>query len=123
VADIDVLRQQALDVITDATDYLTRRESSAVVDMVERAGIREHTLWLSQASQVIATVDFKDTENESSIERFVQYLNLSKAQIESLHEYSPYTVVDQSLRILDQHLRMFVGTHGPGGGNPIGWPR
>jgi hypothetical protein len=122
MAEIDDLRQQALDAIQEATDYLNHREY-LVTNLEERDAIREHKDWMEEARTVFATTAFRTTEPDTEVTQLANDLSLTKKLIGSFHENSPFGDVDQSLQDLGQRLSLFVGTHGPGGGNPIGWPR
>ena len=122
MAEMNDLRQQALDVIQEATDYLNRRENYAN-SPVELDVIREHRDWMGKALTVIATTSFRTPEENAELIQVAADLEQSKNRIGSFHETTPFSDVDQVLQGLDQRLSMFVGTHGPGGGNPIGWPR
>jgi hypothetical protein len=78
---------------------------------------------MGRALTVFATTSFRTPEEDAELSQFATELEQSKTRIGSFHETTPFDDVDQLLRGLNRQLNMFVGTHGPGGGNPIGGPR
>lgn len=117
------LTSKALEVIQNANQYLANRESWTM-DQAERESIAKLREDLSASAETIAALqDAGAPDHNPANNMLVELLDLTQQHIQSLHETDNYLNVKVAFSSLDNQLRLLADTHGPGSGNPIGWPR
>jgi len=114
---------KALEVIRVADQYLVIRHGGTT-DQVERDSIERWRANLSSSAATVASLATASVAgHEPANNMLAEFLDLTQQHIQNLHETDSYLKVNVALSELENTVRLLADTHGPGGGNPIGWPR
>lgn len=123
MSNLPYVTSKALELIGDADQYLIIRHGGTT-DHAERESIARWRANLSQSAAAVAGLASAGVVgNEQANKLLAESLDLTQQHIQNLHETDSYLKVNIALSELENTVRLLADTHGPGGGNPIGWPR